>query len=103
LFVALSLWLFLADATWTLVRRVSRGDRWHEAHREHVYQQLVISGWSHARVAGLVGSGSLCLTLVALLTWRGAPPSGLWLGLALASSLFGAEMLLARKARKEAR
>ena len=102
LFVALSLWLFLADASWTLVRRASRGDRWHQAHREHVYQQLVISGWSHSRVTRLVGSGSLCLTLVALQTWRGARPSWLWLSLALASSLFGAEMLLARKARKEA-
>jgi glycosyltransferase WbpL len=103
LFVALSLWLFLADATWTLVQRVFRGDRWHEAHRQHLYQRLVISGWSHSRVTALIGSGSLCLTLMALEAWRGTQPSWHWLGLGLASTLFGMEMLLARRARKEAR
>ena len=40
LFVALSLWLFLADAAWTLAQRAGRGARWYEAHREHLYQQL---------------------------------------------------------------
>jgi Fuc2NAc and GlcNAc transferase len=32
--------VFLMDATVTLVRRVLRGDRWHEAHRMHAYQHL---------------------------------------------------------------
>jgi UDP-N-acetylmuramyl pentapeptide phosphotransferase/UDP-N-acetylglucosamine-1-phosphate transferase len=49
LLVALSLWFFLADATWTLLRRLARGARVHEAHREHLYQRLVISGVGHSR------------------------------------------------------
>ena len=43
---------FVLDTTITLVRRVVRGDRWHEAHREHFYQRLVRSGKSHAFVTG---------------------------------------------------
>ena len=42
LFVALSLWLFLADAAWTLVRRARSGAPWYAAHREHLYQQLAL-------------------------------------------------------------
>lgn len=52
---------YVADTGWTLVRRVSRGAKWHEAHREHAYQRLVAAGWSHTSTAFLVGG----LTLVA--------------------------------------
>jgi UDP-N-acetylmuramyl pentapeptide phosphotransferase/UDP-N-acetylglucosamine-1-phosphate transferase len=69
-FVAVSLWLFLADATFTLLRRFARGARWDEAHREHLYQRLVLSGWSHGAVALALGAGALALTGVALLGWR---------------------------------
>ena len=47
--------LYLCDTALTLARRVVRGVRWTEAHREHVYQRLVIGGWSHARTTGYVG------------------------------------------------
>ena len=49
LFVAVSLWLFLADATFTLVSRALRGERIYEAHREHLYQKLA-QRWGHAPV-----------------------------------------------------
>ena len=65
LFVALSLWLFLADATWTLARRGLRGARVHEAHREHLYQQLA-RRFGHARVTLSIGIASAALTGVAL-------------------------------------
>jgi UDP-N-acetylmuramyl pentapeptide phosphotransferase/UDP-N-acetylglucosamine-1-phosphate transferase len=42
---------FVVDASLTLARRVLRRDRFWEAHREHYYQRLVRSGWSHARLA----------------------------------------------------
>ena len=42
---------FLFDAALTLVRRMSRGERIHEAHSQHMYQRLVRAGWSHAAVA----------------------------------------------------
>ncbi|EYR65123.1 UDP-phosphate glycosyltransferase [Actinotalea ferrariae CF5-4] len=46
--------IYLADTGVTLTRRVLRGDRWAEAHREHVYQKLVDGGWSHLRCAVVV-------------------------------------------------
>jgi UDP-N-acetylmuramyl pentapeptide phosphotransferase/UDP-N-acetylglucosamine-1-phosphate transferase len=42
---------FVVDATLTLTRRILRRERFWEAHREHYYQRLVRSGWSHARLA----------------------------------------------------
>jgi UDP-N-acetylmuramyl pentapeptide phosphotransferase/UDP-N-acetylglucosamine-1-phosphate transferase len=41
---------FVTDATCTLLSRMLRGRRWYSAHREHLYQWLVRSGFSHARV-----------------------------------------------------
>lgn len=58
---------YVLDTGITLVRRVLRGDRWHEAHREHFYQRLVRSGCTHSQVtlaeAGLQ-SGVLVMVLV---------------------------------------
>jgi UDP-N-acetylmuramyl pentapeptide phosphotransferase/UDP-N-acetylglucosamine-1-phosphate transferase len=40
---------FIVDATWTLLRRLHRGERVWQAHRSHHYQRLVLAGWSHRR------------------------------------------------------
>src|SRR5579875_1803530 len=40
---------FLADSALTLARRLFGGRRWYTAHREHLYQWLVRTRWSHAR------------------------------------------------------
>ena len=50
---------YVADTAWTLVRRIRRGDTWHEAHREHVYQRVVQTGWSHVRTSATMGSLTL--------------------------------------------
>lgn len=42
---------FFLDATVTILRRMARGVRFWEAHREHYYQRLIRSGWSHRRTA----------------------------------------------------
>ena len=42
---------FIVDASMTLVRRMLRGERVWEAHRQHYYQRLIRSGWSHRRTA----------------------------------------------------
>ena len=42
--------LFLADSTLTLLARVIRGERWYNAHRQHLYQRLIARGWTHGRV-----------------------------------------------------
>lgn len=42
---------FIVDATLTLIKRLLRGERVWQAHREHYYQRLVRMGWSHRRLA----------------------------------------------------
>lgn len=42
---------FLADASLTLLRRMVRGERFWEAHRDHYYQRLIRMGWTHRRTA----------------------------------------------------
>jgi len=40
---------FIVDATVTLVRRLLRGEKVWQAHREHYYQRLVLAGWGHRK------------------------------------------------------
>lgn len=42
---------FIVDASLTLLNRFLRGRRWYAPHREHLYQWLVRSGFTHARSA----------------------------------------------------
>lgn len=42
---------FIVDATVTLLKRLLRGEKVWEAHREHYYQRLVQLGWGHRRTA----------------------------------------------------
>ena len=52
---------FLADASLTLLRRLWRGERIWEAHRQHFYQQAVRRGLSHAAVVRRVIAANLLL------------------------------------------
>jgi UDP-N-acetylmuramyl pentapeptide phosphotransferase/UDP-N-acetylglucosamine-1-phosphate transferase len=87
---------FLADATITLLRRLSRGEQIWQAHREHFYQRAVQRGLGHAAVVqrviaadivligcswvaengwpllGLIAAG---VTVLALLAWLTVAPS----------------------------
>jgi len=40
---------FIVDASITLLKRLARGERIWQAHREHYYQRLVRLGWGHRR------------------------------------------------------
>ena len=40
---------FLFDATFTLARRIARGEQPWKAHREHLYQRTVLAGWSQRK------------------------------------------------------
>lgn len=42
---------FIMDATITLVKRLLRGEKFWQAHREHYYQHLVQTGWGHKKTA----------------------------------------------------
>lgn len=96
-FVALSLWLFLADAAWTIGRRLALGQDVLAAHREHVYQRLVDHGLAHGDVALGVGVGSALLTVLALVAWRTGSAALGWSALAAGAVLFGLELALLRR------
>lgn len=40
---------FLVDATWTLLRRLARGERIWEGHCSHLYQRILHAGWGHRK------------------------------------------------------
>ena len=42
---------FIVDASVTLTKRLLRGEKIWQAHREHYYQRLVQMGWGHRRTA----------------------------------------------------
>ena len=51
----LALWPFIFDTSLTLLRRLRAGENIFQAHRSHLYQRLLIAGWSHRAVASLYG------------------------------------------------
>jgi UDP-N-acetylmuramyl pentapeptide phosphotransferase/UDP-N-acetylglucosamine-1-phosphate transferase len=60
--------LFVFDGMITLLKRIARMEKvWH-AHREHIYQKLVISGFSHRVVTGIYAVLSI-FTLLLLIFW----------------------------------
>jgi UDP-N-acetylmuramyl pentapeptide phosphotransferase/UDP-N-acetylglucosamine-1-phosphate transferase len=54
---------FVTDATCTLLSRMLRGRRWYSAHREHLYQWLVRSGYSHMQVVVFYMGWNLLIVL----------------------------------------
>ncbi len=65
--VVVAMWPFLCDASLTLVKRLLRRENILEQHRGHLYQRLVLAGWSHRGVAGLYGCLSLACGSLAVL------------------------------------
>lgn len=59
----LVLGVFVFDATFTLLARLARGERWYTAHREHAYQYLVRAGMGHGRVVLVLSAVNLLVIL----------------------------------------
>lgn len=78
----------LVDAGLTLAVRVLQGKRWWEAHREHLYQQAVERGLSHALVTFLYACWSATLA-VAYLVGREWAAGGFGDALVLAAYVGG--------------
>jgi len=73
---------FIGDASVTLLRRLFRGARIWQAHREHYYQRMIQYGVGHAKTAKLwylVMAGGIMLALASL-SW---PPIVQWCSLAV--------------------
>lgn len=75
---------FILDASVTLLKRLVRGEKVWQAHREHYYQRLVQMGWGHRNTAlleyGLMtGVGLSALWMLALGSLPQAVLMGAWL------------------------
>jgi UDP-N-acetylmuramyl pentapeptide phosphotransferase/UDP-N-acetylglucosamine-1-phosphate transferase len=80
--------VYVADTSSTIIRRIFRGRPFLEAHREHVYQRLVASGWSHARTTACVGVAiTVCSLLSAVTLAVDSPVLRVAVDLALGCSL----------------
>ncbi len=71
---------YLADSTYTLLKRLFQGKRIMEAHSEHFYQQAVRAGKSHSIVVKTITIGNIVLIGLAILSINYK-----WLALALAT------------------
>lgn len=55
---------FIYDVCFTLIRRYRRGERLTQAHRTHLYQRLMVAGWSHGKTLSLnAGLYGICAVL----------------------------------------
>ncbi len=96
---------FVFDASFTLLRRLLRGERVWQAHREHLYQRLSRLWGGHSRVTVLYAVLS-CASATAALLYRGLGPTGrlLSIGVPLAAMLaFAATVLVADRMGKSTR
>ncbi len=70
---------FLADATFTLLRRLAEGKKVWQAHREHFYQKATQRGRNHAQVVRLVlvlNAALVALAVVSVQTGWTVLPAG---------------------------
>ena len=81
--------VFVVDASVTLARRLARGKRPTEAHREHAYQRATQGGWSHSRVCLAVLAANALLIALAWGLAVTQPWLALGLGIAVAALTYG--------------
>ena len=81
--------VFVLDASITLLRRLARGKKPTEAHREHAYQRATQGGWPHDRVCLAVIAANAGLIALAWLVAPVQPWLSVALGIALAALCYG--------------
>jgi len=91
---AVTMWPFIFDTLFTLCRRLSRQENIFQAHRSHIYQRLVIAGWSHRAVSSLYGGLSAMAAAVAVSPLLGVCPERTATQVAIAMVLVGIGLLL---------
>jgi Fuc2NAc and GlcNAc transferase len=92
--VGISLSLFLFDPVVTLVARTRRGEPIGVAHREHVYQRLIVPGRPHGRVVFALVVAAAGLSVLAV--WAFHASALRWPAVAAAVVVFAAEWGMAR-------
>lgn len=68
----LFVWLFVFDSVFTFLRRAGRFEKVWQAHREHLYQRLVLSTFSHRSTTLIYGLISITIS-VATIVWLSNP------------------------------
>ncbi len=96
----LILWPFIWDTSFTFLRRLLRRENVFEAHRTHLYQRLVICGFSHRFVTLLYAGLSLIGIMLGTAWYYGLPLSGIILVVSmplLVLGLYGFVLLAERR------
>jgi UDP-N-acetylmuramyl pentapeptide phosphotransferase/UDP-N-acetylglucosamine-1-phosphate transferase len=70
---------FVLDTGVTLFRRIIRGERWYDAHREHFYQRLIRAGKPHIFVTSCEAVLQIVVVLLLVFSSRAAP-AWRWVG-----------------------
>jgi UDP-N-acetylmuramyl pentapeptide phosphotransferase/UDP-N-acetylglucosamine-1-phosphate transferase len=84
LMTALTVWFFVTDGAYTLIRRALRGERVWKPHRTHLYQLYAAAGYRHDHVVIRLGLAAAALATLATISYH-ARHSGLsWLVVLLA-------------------
>jgi UDP-N-acetylmuramyl pentapeptide phosphotransferase/UDP-N-acetylglucosamine-1-phosphate transferase len=91
---------FVVDATITLLKRAARGERFWLAHREHYYQRLVRSGWTHGRLAGAEYVLMLACGSAALAARAGGSAARVAAFATIGALLLGAAFMIDRRWRR---
>jgi UDP-N-acetylmuramyl pentapeptide phosphotransferase/UDP-N-acetylglucosamine-1-phosphate transferase len=82
----LLVWPFVFDAALTFLRRLARGEHVLAPHRSHLYQRLIIAGYSHRFVLLLYG-GLATVGVPTAILWLRHPTAAFWATLAILPSL----------------
>lgn len=88
---------FVIDASITLLRRALARKRFWEPHREHYYQRLILTGWSHRQTAGAEYGLMIICAACAVIAMRVGPSVQLGMLLFLASLFLVLMMLVDRR------
>ncbi len=80
--------IFIFDTTFTLLRRMLRGERWYAAHCQHLYQRLTQQGASHAKVTLGIALVNMVILVPVVYFMYHSPANLCWLFLLLMMVFF---------------
>lgn len=96
---ALIAWPFVFDVIFTLIDRVRRREHLLAGHKEHLYQRLAATGFSHAQVTLVYAGLSTVGALAAISVVSGDPLKSATTLVAVIASAFGLHRLVQRRER----
>ncbi len=98
-FAVLAVWPFVGDGFLTFVRRLLKREKVWEAHRSHLYQRLVLTGWKHRLVSELYAGWAAAMAAVGWLWLTAARGSAALAPVAALATLGGLFLFVSRRER----